>query len=105
LGDPPLDVVELPPGFGVPGNIIDPNCCCGGGVYDETGGRVALLTLGGDVLVFDIGGAEPKRPARSSTTGTGPLLEGALSSKSMSDKSFLADEPPSSAGMGFDENE
>lgn len=54
--------------------------------------------------MLDVEGSEPKRPARSSTPAEDLPFEGALSSKSMSDKSFFADEPPSSAGMGFDEN-
>jgi hypothetical protein len=110
LGDPTLDAPALPPGFGVPGNMIDPNCGCSRDedVCDEIGGRVAVLTLGGGAFVLDVGSAEPKRPARSSTPPTPPAdppFEGALSSRSMSDKPPPADEPPSSAGMGFDENE
>jgi len=87
---------------------MDPNtgCCWGDGVCDETGGRVALLTLGGEkALALDAKGCEPKRPARSVTPPAGPPFEGALSSKSMRDKSFFADEPPNSAGIGFDEKE
>jgi hypothetical protein len=105
LGDPALDAPALP-GFGVPGSIMDPNCgcCCDEYVCDEISGRVALLTPGGGGLVLDVGSAEPKRLARSSTP-VNPPFEGALSSRSMSDKSFFADDPPSSAGMGLDENE
>ena len=66
---------------------------------------MVLLTLGADELVLDVGIIEPKRPARSSTTPADLPFDGALSSKSIRDKSFFADELPSSAGIGFDEKE
>lgn len=107
LGDATLDIPALSPGFGVPGNMMDPNCGCGWAenISDEDmDGRVAALTLGLPLnVVLD---PRPNNSVSSSAgcRAAGPLLLGPLSSKSMSESTFV-DEPPSSGGIGFDEKE